>query len=175
MARVFFALWPSTANAARLGEIARGDVANTGGRPTRPETIHLTLAFVGDIPEARLPELIAAAARVRGQAFTLELDRLGYWRHNHLRWAGCTAPPPALSELAGKLRGVLRAANFAVDRETSEFFPHITLLRKCTRAAAAQVLEPPLCWPADEFVLVRSRLDAEGANYERLQTFRLGA
>lgn len=173
-ARVFFALWPSTANAARLGEIARAQAAPTGGRPTRSQTIHLTLAFLGDLPENRLPELVAAAQTVRAPAFALDLDHLGYWRHNRIRWAGCTNPPPELSELASRLREALNAAHFAVDRDHADFVPHITLLRKCTRTAAAQPLDPPLHWRADEFVLVRSRLGAEGADYERLAGFALG-
>lgn len=156
-----------------MGDIARAQAAATGGRPTRPQTIHLTLAFVGDIPEARLPELIAAAQAVHGLAFSFEVDRLGYWRHNRLRWAGCTETPPALGELAGRLRAALSAAGFPIDRDHADFVPHITLLRKCTRAAAPQAIEPPLHWSAGEFVLVRSRLDAEGANYERLAGFGL--
>lgn len=149
-------------------------MAPTGGRPTCQETIHLTLAFLGDIPESRLPELIAAAQAVRAPAFMLELDRLGYWRHNRIRWAGCAATPPALVELASRLREVLNAAHFAVDRDHAEFVPHITLLRKCIHPGIQQAIEPPLQWPAGEFVLVRSRLDAEGANYERLAEFGLG-
>lgn len=172
-ARVFFALWPSTADAARLATIARAQAAPTGGRPTRQETIHLTLAFLGDIPEVRLPELIAAAQGVRSPAFTLELDRLGYWRHNHLRWAGCAETPPALGELVGRLHQALNAAGFAVDRKHADFIPHITLLRKCTRAAAPQAIEPPLAWSGNEFFLVRSLLDADGAHYQQLQTFPL--
>lgn len=174
MARVFFALWPSTADAARLAAIARAQAAPTGGHPTRQETIHLTLAFLGDIPESRLPELIAAAQTVRAPALTLELDRLGYWRHNRIRWAGCSETPPALGDLAARLHEALKAASFPADRDHADFVPHITLLSKCTRAAAPQAIEPPLRWTLGEFVLVRSRLDAEGANYERLAGFGLG-
>lgn len=172
-ARVFFALWPSTANAASLAEIARVEATLSGGRPTRQVTIHLTLAFLGDIPETRLPALIAAAQTVRAAPFALELDHLGYWRHNRIRWAGCTNPPPELGDLVDRLREALNAADFAVDRSHADFVPHITLLRKCIRPTAGQTIEPPLHWPADEFVLVRSRLDDEGANYERLSGFGL--
>jgi 2'-5' RNA ligase len=172
-ARVFFALWPPAAAAARLGSIARATAAAHGGRATRAETIHLTLAFVGDVAEASLPALIDAAAGVRGQPFDLSLDRLGFWRHNRLCWAGASAPPPVLAELAGGLHAALRDAGFPVQRERGAFAPHVTLVRKTTSAVPAQPIEPAVAWPCAAFVLVRSRLSARGAAYEELRRFPL--
>lgn len=172
-ARVFFALWPPAAGAERLGGIARATAAAHGGRATRAETIHLTLAFVGDMPETQLPALIDAAAVVRGQPFDLSLDRLGFWTHNRLCWAGASAPPAALAELAGGLRAALRAAGFPVERERGAFVPHVTLVRKVVSAVPAQPLEPAIAWHCAAFVLVRSRLSARGAAYEELRQFPL--
>lgn len=172
-ARVFFALWPSVANAEMLGEIASREAASSGGKPTRPETIHLTLAFVGDVAEMRLPALIEAAAGVASPAFSFEIDRLAYWSHNRIRWAGCTQAPPQLPALAEALCNRLLAADFAVDRVKSGFFPHLTLLRKCPRSMMDQDLSPPLRWQADEFLLVRSQLTAAGSQYRMLRRFPL--
>jgi 2'-5' RNA ligase len=172
-ARVFLALWPPADMAERLGGIARASAAAHGGRATRPETIHLTLAFVGDVVEASLPALIEAAAGVRGQPFDLCLDRLGFWTHNRLCWAGTSAPPAALAELAGGLRAALRGADFPVERERGAFVPHVTLVRKTTTAVPAQPIEPAVAWPCAAFVLVRSSLSARGAAYEELRRFPL--
>ncbi len=172
-ARVFFALWPSSVNAEALGEIARREAASAGGKPTRPETIHLTLAFIGDVAEARLPALINAAAGVSCSAFSFVIDQLAYWPHNRIRWAGCSQPPPELPALAEALRSRLLAADFAVDRGKSGFLPHLTLLRKCREGVADLGLSPPLAWQADEFVLVRSQLAAGGSQYRVLQRFPL--
>jgi 2'-5' RNA ligase len=40
--------------AGRLAAIAGEAAARFGGRATRRDTIHLTLAFLGDVPESRL-------------------------------------------------------------------------------------------------------------------------
>jgi 2'-5' RNA ligase len=172
-ARVFFALWPAPAAAARLGAIAGTVAAACGGRPTRVETIHLTLAFVGDVAEDRLPELVAAADAVRGAAFSLDLDRLGYWAHNRLCCAGCSAVPAALASLAGDLRAALRDAGFAVEHGRAGFVPHVTLVRKMAHGMADQPIEPIVAWHCPAFVLVRSRLSSAGSRYERLHEFPL--
>jgi 2'-5' RNA ligase len=172
-ARVFFALWPPAAGAERLGGIARATAAAHGGRATRAETIHLTLAFVGDVAEASLPALVDAAAGVRGQPFDLCLDRLGFWTHNRLCWAGASAPPAALAELAHGLRAALHAAGFAVERERGAFVPHVTLVRKVGTAVPAQPIRPAVAWPCAAFVLVRSRLSAGGSAYQELHEFPL--
>lgn len=172
-ARVFFALWPAPDAAKRLAVIARAEAGAFGGRPTRSETIHLTLAFVGDVDEERLPALVGAAEAVRGEAFALQVDRLGYWAHNHLRWAGCSRVPPALGELAGALREALLAAGFPVDRPPGGLVPHVTLVRRMAAAAPPGPIEPIVAWHCPEFALVRSHRLSAGASYERLHVFPL--
>lgn len=153
--------------------MAAEEAVALGGRATRRETIHLTLAFIGEVPEASLPLLIERARAVDGRGASLCLDRLGYWSHNHLRWAGAQRPPAALGELVAALRGSLVQADFAVDRGESGFFPHLTLVRKLRQAAADCAIEPPLTWDYDEFVLVRSELHPEGPAYRVLARFPL--
>jgi len=173
---VFFALWPSAEVADRLADMAGKAVARFGGRATRRETIHLTLAFLGEVPESRLPELCAVADGVQGQSFTMSLDRLGFWRHNHLLWAGSQAPVASLGELVSCLRNALANAGFTVDAEQQGFVPHVTLVRKIP--ASAGLLEnqqfasfESLAWRADRFVLVRSSLSPSGSEYLILREF----
>lgn len=52
--RLFFALWPSPAAAERLASAATDAAARLGGRPTRLETLHLTLAFLGEVADERV-------------------------------------------------------------------------------------------------------------------------
>ena len=164
--------------ADRLAEIAANAAANFGGRATRCNTIHLTLAFLGEVPESRLAELCALADSVQGPSFTMVLDRLGYWRHNRLLWAGSQAPVAPLGELVSCLRNVLANAGFKVDAERQGFVPHVTLVRKVP--ANAGLLEnhqfpsfESLAWRADRFVLVRSRLSSSGSEYLILREFSL--
>ena len=174
-ARVFFALWPPAAIAAELAGTARSAASQLGGRATRSETIHLTLAFLGAVAESSLPLLARAAAGVRAAPFELQIDRLGYWSHNHLLWAGCLAPPPELLGLAKALQQQLGAAGFAVAEAGRPFVPHLSLLRKIPATQPSQILPPitPLAWSCTEFVLVRSQLSASGPEYKILAEFPL--
>jgi 2'-5' RNA ligase len=171
-ARVFFALWPPEAVARQLAGIAADYSQAAGGRPTRRETIHLTLAFLGDIPVERLPELQRLAGEVHAAAFDLTLDRFGIWQHNRLFWAGC-ASPPALLDLADTLSKRLLEAGFAAADGKRPFAPHVTLVRKLARLDVALPAVQALTFHCSAFVLVRSRLSAAGSDYEVLARFPL--
>ncbi len=172
-ARVFFALWPPEEIAAQLSALAAEHAAGAGGRATRRETIHLTLAFIGDVPVERLPELQHAASTVRGAAFELTLDCFDVWRHNRIFWAGPSVVPPALGELASSLTSALQAGGFSVVDAGRTFTPHLTLVRKVKALDAALPVGQALVWPCRKFILVRSNLLASGAFYETLAEFPL--
>jgi 2'-5' RNA ligase len=159
--RVFFALWPRPAVAASLAASAQMAHALCGGRIMRQDTLHLTLAFIGDVPAVRIDGLLEAASRVTGDAFSLSLDRLGCWRHNRIVWAGASEPPPQLIALVGQLNERLADAGFPL--EARDFAAHLTLLRKA-RCVALPAFET-IAWPVAEFVLAESQLAASGAAY----------
>jgi 2'-5' RNA ligase len=165
--RLFFALWPPVETARALGEWANEVRGRTGGRATVPETIHLTLAFLG---EAEPPRAVAAARRVEGKVFSLPMDTARYWRHNRIVWAGPAAFPGPLKQLAGDLRRELLLEEFKL--EEREFAAHVTLVRKAGPPESLPPL-PPLDWPAQEFVLVRSVNSAGAPRYEMLHRFGL--
>lgn len=173
-ARVFFALWPTPELAAGLAALAGEAAGPLGGKPTRRETIHLTLAFVGEVPESRLPELAQRAAAIRRPGFELCLDRVGVWPRKHLMWAGCAAPA-ALLGLVEALRATLAEAGLPADGGRLDFTPHVTLLRKIP--ARPELPPPPaiapMRWPCRRFVLVRSQLSASGPDYQILAEFPL--
>lgn len=177
MERVFFALWPGADAATALLREAQAAKALYGGRPMRLDTLHLTLAFIGDWPCARLPRLHAAAACVTGPAVAVRLDYRAGWRHNGIVWAGMTHPDPALLVLAARLSGALRDAGVPLERRP--FQPHVTLLRNSAGAAPAWHEARPMTvieWVAQEFVLVASRRDDGGrARYDVLARWPLGA
>ena len=75
--RLFFALWPSPHAVESLAGVARDCALRFGGRPTRAETVHMTLAFLGEQPDARFSDIVAAASSVAFAPFDLKLDRLG--------------------------------------------------------------------------------------------------
>jgi 2'-5' RNA ligase len=167
--RLFFALWPEPAMAQRLHALTVDQTRRLGGRAMRPETLHLTLAFLGNVASDRLPAARAAADRVAAASFSFTLDRLEYWRHNRLLWAGGDAAPGLLA-LAGQLQDSLRQNGFAL--EERRFVPHVTLARNVKEAQGADL--PPLCWECRSFALVRSVPSPDGSVYENVAVWPLG-
>ena len=165
--RLFFALWPDEITRAALDHIAADLHARWGGRRMYRETLHMTLAFLGETPLSRLDALRELAASISGEAFTLMLDRTGCWRQNRVGWLGLTATPPALAQLVADLRQALQADRFAFDDK--RFLPHVTLLRnaQCGSLQACQAV----MWRAQDFVLLASRRQQPG--YDVLGTWPL--
>lgn len=168
--RLFVALWPEPSLAERLHQLAGEAHRECGGRIMRRETLHLTLAFIGAVGEARLPELLATLGRVRAPRFRMQLDALGHWAHNHILWAGCTDAPPAMLQLAADIRRELAAIGLPVSGP--EFVPHMTLLRKAHAPRELPVFEPA-DWAVTEWVLVESCMTPQGADYQPLAAWAL--
>lgn len=175
MLRLFFALWPNAALAKRLAALAQEIAARNGGRATREETIHLTLAFLGNVPAERLEALHRLASGIRAPAFELILDRLEYWRHNRLAWAGTSGPPAELTDLVCELHAGLRDGGFSFDDGKRAFTPHVTLVRRLPERQSFVLPEiSGMTWPCDDFRLVVSHLGGQGSAYETLGRYRLG-
>lgn len=144
--------------------------AAVGGRITRTDSIHLTLAFLGDIDSSRLGELLAPPPAIAVGRFAVELDRLGAWHHNGIGWVAPVLTPEPLADLQMRLSDWLESIGFTLERRA--FKPHVTLVRKSTGKVATAAIES-MRWPVDEYVLVQSTLDATGSRYEVMGRFAL--
>jgi 2'-5' RNA ligase len=163
--RLFFALWPERSVQATLGALAMDAQAQSGGRAVAQDNIHLTLFFVGAFERARIGTLERAAAALERAPFVLEFDRLGYWRHNRIVWAGVREAPPALSRLASTLSAAL--AQIGPRGEDRPYVPHVTLVRNAERKPARTQIEP-CTWAVNDFALMESVPVANGVRYEPL-------
>jgi 2'-5' RNA ligase len=170
-ARLFFALWPDAIVRAELGRWSADLHRACGGRRAREEQLHLTLAFLGDVPLARLPDLCALAALLAAPAFTLRFEAPGYWPRKRLVWAAPAEMPDALGALAGGLASALRAAGLRA--EDRPYFPHVTLLRdaSCRNLPKSAGFD----WPVRDFVLVESTLVSTGSSYRVIGRWPLAA
>jgi RNA 2',3'-cyclic 3'-phosphodiesterase len=167
--KLFFALWPD--------EHVRRALWNTGGRlhdvwngrRMKPDTLHMTLVFMGDTPDSRLEELRQLAGRVLGDTFQIRFKQAACWRHNKVGFLSPEDTPPALVQLVYGLEEGLEAAEFQFDQRT--YKPHITLLRntRCT----TQVVFEPIVWNPEEFVLVASNQSDHGPTYQLLGRWKL--
>ena len=169
-ARLFFAVWPTPEVQDALGQIARRARHECGGRAVPPSNIHLTLVFLGDLPREQLATLETIAPTVRGHCFELTVDRLEFWRHNRILWAGTRDIPEALQALVTRLQDALAGADFKFERRP--YVPHITLLRNA-RQAPAEDRCPDVAWPVESFALMESAPLERGRVYRVLRSWPL--
>ncbi|TVO53252.1 RNA 2',3'-cyclic phosphodiesterase [Denitromonas halophila] len=160
-ARVFFALWPTPAIATQLHQLAR-DAAASDARIMRVDTLHLTLAFIGDVAVDRLPAIEAVGDQTVWPRCTFHLDQLGHWPHNQILWAGSQSPPDALANLASELSSGLQTIGIRL--AARPFVSHVTLARRCRHAQGKAFV--PIEWAVEGGVLAVSHRDASGARYE---------
>jgi len=156
-------------------------------RWVRPESIHLTLKFLGDTLVERLPEIKRALATVarHAPACTFAVEGVGCFpnpRRPRVVWVGVQEPTGRLAALQDAIEEVLTP--FGYEPEGRGFTPHLTLgrvHRKAPRSDVAQVgavvagIEVGLLAevPADRFALIRSVLKPSGAEYTTLEEFVL--
>jgi len=139
-----------------------------GGRPVALENLHLTLAFLGAQPAARLDALRHLAAEVTSDSFELTLNRLITLGKGF----ACLAPseaPPALLQLAGSLAERLGALGIVLD--SRPYLPHMTLARQAP--TQAQGAAATFSWEAERFVLYRSQNTEDGVRYSELGSWPL--
>ena len=105
------------------------------GRFTPEENLHLTLAFIGEYPDAET--IMDALSGLTFTPFELALDGVG--RFGDLWWAGLRESA-ALTAVVRRVRRAL--AEHAIPFDRKRFTPHITLLRKASRDAASIQIAP---------------------------------
>ena len=112
---------------AETSAMLRGSVR---GRFVAPDSFHVTLAFLGEVPGSRVPVLQEVLDEVAGSCapFDIALGELGMFgkRGKAALWQGFRQAGE-LRELAQAVRVGLRAQGFAIDEK--EFLPHVTLMR----------------------------------------------
>lgn len=109
------------------------------GSPTKPQNLHLTLAFIGEVDSARA--VSDALSRVRFSGFELFASRLAYFSRREGRLYYLELEPKnTLSELSDKVKAELASEHIAFD--SARFTPHVTLFRRAQLNEGA-LLPPP--------------------------------
>lgn len=187
--RAFIAISPPPGFTAHVRQIQRRLAERVresrSVRWTRPDQLHLTLHFLGNVTAAALPELNHALARDGGNqpAFTLHLGSPGAFPHAarpRVWWLGLAGDLEPLGRLQ---RSVQRATGeFGTNRETRPFHPHLTLARikvanRGLRDAWESFLhDEPIgapAWRVSDVHLFASELASDGARHRLLQTVNL--
>ncbi len=154
------------------------------GRPVPEENMHLTLAFLGDIPPDGVEDLAESLAGIDAPPrFDIRLDGLAFFGGQPPGVLAATVrPDPVLERLHDAVHRAARAAGLTVKRQ--RFRPHVTLLRLPRplrpedETALARFMQKTAGrfaaeFTAEEFILYRSILRREGARHEELAVFPL--
>lgn len=145
-----------------------------------PESMHLTLKFLGSVDESLVEQLTAAMQRaVRGvEPFELRLGQAGTFggRKPSVAWVGLTGGVDPLLALQRSVQEEVTPLGFSADARA--YRPHLTLARiprdfsradaASLKAAIATSRPRPARARCDEIALMRSILGPDGAVYERL-------
>ena len=163
--------------------VAAAAEAPEGGSGPAPE--HLTLRFLGELPEELLPAVLEGLTPVAARIapFDFDLEGVGAFpspRDPRVVWVGVTMGREQLVELAHQVSEALRPIVGSPDR--SEFIPHLTLFRvrgPGDRTRARDLFEgrapppTPRRVPVREFLLKESRLGRGGAVHRTVARFPL--
>ncbi|MGD8378612.1 MAG: RNA 2',3'-cyclic phosphodiesterase [Gammaproteobacteria bacterium] len=168
--RLFFALWPDQATRELIHGATRPLVKGAGGRAVPAENFHITLKFLGSVPESSEACVQRAAGNVRGRRFELLLDNFGFWPEPQVAWLGTSDVPDALTALVADLLTELGSCGF--EHTSRPFKPHLTLARNVRNPGQFAAPEP-LNWAVEDFVLVESTTTPQGATYQIVERWAL--
>lgn len=151
-----------------------------GARWIESDNYHVTLRFIGEVPEDRAEDIDSALAAVQAQPFALSLAALGHFgklRKARSVWAGVEANE-TLNRLQSSVESaIVRAGHVAEERR---FKPHVTLarIRGETGHHLANFLSehgdfraPP--FDVRDFILYESQLTRHGPVYRALRSYDL--
>jgi RNA 2',3'-cyclic 3'-phosphodiesterase len=189
MTRTFLAVALSAATREALRrEISSLTVALPSVRWVNVASLHLTLAFLGDLDDERLAAAHEAtlAAVQQGAPFALTLDRLGTFGPPHaprVIWAGVGGEVASLRSIQRALAGELDQRGFP-PQEHPDYAPHLTLARVKDRlpppelTALQQRVNTPLArtatWTVTTLDVMKSELVRPAARYTTLASYPLG-
>ncbi len=185
---MFVALLPPEEAVAHLDEFLEPRREAAAFRWAVPEHFHVTLAFLAEVPDRRLDDLVERLVRAAKRRTPFETSIAGGGAFPNpgrarVLWAGLDLDDAGATELdrmATGARAAAARAGIAVDGQ--RFRPHVTLARLGRPAEASrwvQLLEAYAgpTWPADHLALVASYL-GEGPRgrprYDTIETVPLG-
>jgi 2'-5' RNA ligase len=149
----------------------------------KPGNIHVTLKFLGEVPEEKIAEVFSATEKaVEGiNRFTMNLKGMGTFpdfKRPRVIWVGAGSGQEELSSMAGRIEEEMEEIGFP--KEKRRFSPHFTMgrvkspkniekLMEMVRSSDFQTEEIAV----SEVVVMRSQLHPAGAIYTPLKKIPL--
>lgn len=157
-----------------------------GGIPdarwTARDNFHVTLTFIGEVPEETVEDVDEALASVYAPAFDLQISGMGSFSQGSdpkVIWFGL-APNLALLGLKNKIDTALD--RYGLPYEKRKYVPHVTLARFRQLPDAQKTVDfmqahegiETAPFAVDEFILYSSSSGKNGPVYEPLEYYPLG-
>ena len=160
----------------------------------RPESLHVTLKFIGEQPESVVDQIKLALSNVSASTAEIQFRGYGFFptaRSARVFWVGIEAGPQ-LATLAAAIDD--KTAALGIPKEDRAFSPHLTLARGAGGSGSARrhntdgpnrafqglqeklsVLPTPEfgTMTARKFFLYQSQLSPKGSKYTKLAAFDL--
>ena len=143
----------------------------------KPEKLHLTLNFLGDVDQSRIEEISLLLARNTQNCASFQLSTTLFGAFPNLRnpkvlYAGLSQNK-VMTEFQSTIEGSLSELGF--ENDNRKFMPHVTLGRVKKRIILKNVpiLEKKK-FNITEIGLIRSELRPEGSVYTPVEIFKLG-
>lgn len=167
--RVFFALWPDDGVRKQLvNTFNASPQSKLNGHLIRPENLHITLHFIGNVSEEKLTCLDEAARTVSVEPFELQIDRYGHFYKAKIFWMGCHQIPPVLYQLHQQLGESLSDCDYQIEKRP--YAPHVSMMRKLTKPGELTNFTS-IDWQVNDFVLVESITRSEGVEYKVIRKY----
>jgi len=150
---LFFALWPSHRQREMLRDAIGPAMSSVEGDTVDRRNWHVTLVYIGDFAEEKIPGLMSAVDVIEPDEIRLRFETLTFWQRPKVACVHARTVPPALEQLVKSLQQALIPFGYAPDPRV--YRPHITVARKVRTFPETRLARPvELSWT--EFELVES-------------------
>ncbi len=175
MKRLFVAVELPEELRNRVNSLAK-ELPRESVKAVEKDKIHLTLKFLGDVPEDKIGDIEERLGRVKFKNFSCTVSGVGVFPSpDYIRvvWAGikCDEMPELAAGVENALEGIGK-------KESRPFSSHVTIARVKRKTDAKDFLEKHKDevfggFDVSEFVLMQSELGREGPTYTILKKFPL--
>ena len=172
--RMFFGLWPDPATRATFAGEDRTVFGSNGGKLVPPGELHITLRYLGEVPDALVPSLESLGAQAARAAIPtlIEFDAVEWWKEAKVLVRVARTLPPPLFQLDQALQVGLKSAGVAFDPKPLRL--HLTTVRNIPPHPLGVGAVNPLAWDADALALIEGSSNPAGPRYRVRAQWRLG-
>ncbi|MGI9262999.1 MAG: RNA 2',3'-cyclic phosphodiesterase [Woeseiaceae bacterium] len=150
---LFFALWPSHRQREMMRDTFGPAMSTVEGTPVDRRNWHVTLVYIGQFPEEKIPGLLSAVEIIDPGEIRLRFDTLSFWQRPKIASLHARTVPADLEHLVKSLQQAL--IPFGHEPETRVYRPHVTVSRKVRTFQEVKLARPiELSWT--DFELVES-------------------